>query len=239
MPETVSTCSASSKRSSGTLWQGTGPTVPMAAGPSSTEVVKVGFCMWHVSSCLCHWDAWWDLETAIFGGVRMLSVVEAGCFDSTITSSLARPLCWLWLGHGSNLLFFPGSLGCHKIPQERAVTLQNIQVLASISPSDDHFCSVRSRLPPTPASPEVLYPGDAPSEEDTGVTTHHPQPGSPRHPKRTGSRGKSAGSCVPMCPRLSCRVGKGPCAPSPCCVLTVVASLAQEHEPDCSHGEQL
>lgn len=65
MPETVSACSVSSKRYSGTLWQGTDPTVPMAGGPSSVGVVRVGFCMLDVSSCLC---CWWDLESAIFWG---------------------------------------------------------------------------------------------------------------------------------------------------------------------------
>lgn len=85
---------------SGTLWQGTSLTVPMAAGPSCTGVARARFCS----------SPWWGDDGAIgaFGATRMLSgwgleivifwecygaqcgVVGVGCSDSTITPSSSR-----------------------------------------------------------------------------------------------------------------------------------------------------
>lgn len=72
-----------------------------------------------------------------FGGIMVRSVAGVGCSGSTITPGSSRTPV---LGLGNNSNFLSGSLGCHKIPQERAVTPQNVQVDASVSPFGDHLC---------------------------------------------------------------------------------------------------
>jgi len=80
----------------------------------------------------------WDLEMAIFWGCYGAGV---GCSGSTVTpSSSGTPvLAGGWV-RAVTCFFLSGSLGCHEIPQKRAVTPQNIQVDASVSPSGDCLC---------------------------------------------------------------------------------------------------
>lgn len=64
-------------------------------------------------------------------------VAGMGCSSSIITPGSSKTPV---LAVVNDSLFLSGSLGCHKIPQDWAVTPQNIQVDASVSPSGDHLC---------------------------------------------------------------------------------------------------
>lgn len=113
-----------------------------------------------------------------------------------------EPCAGCWLGQGNNLHFLSG-LGCHKIPQERAVTPQNIQVGASVSLSGDHLCPASTSPPTNTLLLQMCYSWEMlPMEKTWVLQLTIPNLGSPSHPNRAGSRGKAVGSPAAVSPHV-------------------------------------